>query len=91
VTTADTEERLRETLATIARQVEPDPQAYERAAADWRRRERRRRLLVALLAALIIAIDVIIGLWALDHAAQHGATLSPTSALSTLARLRASL
>jgi hypothetical protein len=81
MTPPTTEARLRDTLAAIANQVEPDPQAYPRAAAAWRRRERRRRLLVALLATIIIAVDVAIGLWALDHAGRAPATPVPVTSM----------
>jgi hypothetical protein len=76
MTPPTTEARLRATLAAIANQVEPDPEAYPRATTAWRRRKRRRRLLVALLATIIIAVDVAIGS---GHPTTPGAPPRPRS------------
>jgi len=62
------EERLRETLDSLAGQVSPSPAAYARAHTEWRRRERRRRTQVIALASVIIAVADALGLWALNSA-----------------------
>lgn len=64
---AETERRLRQALDAVASGVRTRPDAYERALAEWRRRERRRRLIGLLLACLIFALADGIGLWALNH------------------------
>ncbi|MBB6351040.1 hypothetical protein ACWGH8_03770 [Nonomuraea muscovyensis] len=61
------EERLRETLNVLASQVQPQPDAYRQARADWKRRERRRRLVLATLVTIVFALANIIGLWALNQ------------------------
>lgn len=61
------EERLRETLNVLASQVQPSPDAYRQARADWKRRERRRRLVLATLVTIVFALANIIGLWALNQ------------------------
>jgi hypothetical protein len=64
---AETERRLRQALDAVASGVRTRPDAYERALAEWRRRERRRRLIGLLLACLIFALADGIGLWALNY------------------------
>ncbi|ADG88283.1 hypothetical protein [Thermobispora bispora] len=61
------EERLRETLDLLAAQVQPAPDAYRRARAEWKRRERRRRLTLASLMVVVFTLAVLIGLWALNR------------------------
>ncbi|MBX6166659.1 MAG: hypothetical protein IRY84_03300 [Thermobispora bispora] len=61
------EERLRETLDLLAAQVQPAPDAYRRARAEWKRRERRRRLTLAVLMVVVFTLAVLIGLWALNR------------------------
>ena len=68
---AEVEARLRDTLASLAADVEPSPQAYRRAQAAWRRRERRRRVLLLVLATLIIGGADAVGLWALNSTPAH--------------------
>ena len=63
-----TDERLREAFDALAAEVQPDPAAYRRVSAGWRRRERRRRLVLAILAALVFAAADAVGLWALSQA-----------------------
>lgn len=70
--TPSTEERLRDVLDAVADQVVPDPRAYRRTQAAWRRRERRRRLLVAGLATVVIAGADAAGLWALNQTNTRG-------------------
>lgn len=67
----DTEARLRETLRSIAHDVEPSPGAYCRVQATWRRRERRRRILLVVLATLAIGGADAVGIWALNRAPVH--------------------
>ena len=68
---ADVEARLRDTLQSLAGDVQPSPQAYRRAQAAWRRRERRRRILVVVLASLVIGGADAIGIWALNNGPEH--------------------
>ncbi len=68
----ETAQRLREALDAVAGGVQPRPDAYERALAEWRRRERRRRLTAVLLAALLVGGADAVGLWALGRSASHG-------------------
>jgi hypothetical protein len=63
-----TDEQLREAFDAFAAQVRPDPTAYRRASAQWRRRHRRRRLVLAILAAFVFAAADAVGLWALSQA-----------------------
>lgn len=63
----DVEARLRETLQSLAGEVQPSPQAYRRAQAAWRRRERRRRILLVVLATVVIGGADAIGIWALNN------------------------
>jgi len=63
----DTEERLRDVLDAVARQVRLDTRGYQRTQAAWRRRERRRRLVATFIATIIIATAGIVGLWALNR------------------------
>jgi len=65
---SSTEDRLRETLGTLAERVEVAPDAYDRAQREWRRRDRVRRWLVLALAVLVIAAADLVGLWALNNA-----------------------
>lgn len=65
----DTAERLRQALGAVADGVQPRPDAYQRALAEWRRRERRRRLVGVILACLAVATADVIGVWALNHRA----------------------
>jgi hypothetical protein len=69
---AETERRLRQALDAVASGVRTRPDAYERALAEWRRRERRRRLVGLLLACLIFALADGIGLWALNRSSNPG-------------------
>ncbi len=69
--TVDAEARLRETLHSLAEDVEPSPHAYRRAQAAWRRRERRRRILLVVLATLAIGGADALGIWALSSAPAH--------------------
>ena len=71
----DTAQRLREALDAVAGGVRPRPDAYERALAEWRRRERRRRVTGLLLAALLVAGADGVGLWALNRTAGHGSVV----------------
>lgn len=68
---AEVEARLRETLSSLASDVEPSPQAYRRAQAAWRRRERRRRIAMVVLATLIIGGADAVGIWALNNGPEH--------------------
>jgi hypothetical protein len=68
VNAPDADVRLREALDALAAGVQPDPVAYRRASAGWRRRDRRRRLVLAVLAALVFATADAVGLWALSRA-----------------------
>ena len=63
-----TEDRLRDALDALATGVTPDPDAYRRVSAEWRRRERRRRLVLAILVAVVFAVTDAVGLWALNRA-----------------------
>jgi type VI protein secretion system component VasF len=63
-----TEKQLRETLETLAHQVQPAPDAYRAARGDWRRRERRRRLILTILITAVFTLAVLIGLWVLNQA-----------------------
>lgn len=74
---AETERRLRQALDAVASGVRTRPDAYERALAEWRRRERRRRLAGLLLACLIFALADGIGLWALNHGSTHPGLQDP--------------
>jgi len=65
---AETAQRLRQALDAVAGGVHTRPDAYQRALAEWRRRERRRRLVGVLLACLLLAAADGVGLWALNHA-----------------------
>lgn len=65
---ATAEERLSETLAAIATNVQPAPDAYRQVRAEWNRRERRRRLILAILIAIVFTFADAIGLWALNRA-----------------------
>ena len=67
-----TEQLLRQTLKSVAEAVETSPEAFSRAAADWRRRERRRRFAVACIASVVIAVANILSLWALNRASGTG-------------------
>ena len=60
------EERLSDALATLAGQVEPSADPYDRVQSTWRRRERRRRAAAALLAVAVIAGADAAALWALN-------------------------
>jgi len=62
-------ELLREALDAAAGTVRPSPDAYERALADWRRRQRRRRLVGIVVAAVLLAGADGAGLWALNRSA----------------------
>lgn len=62
-------ERLRAALNAAAEEVSPRPDAYERALADWRRREKRRRRVGLIIAAIILIIADIAGLWVLNRQA----------------------
>lgn len=62
------EERLRDALDALATGVTPDPDAYRKVSAEWRRRERRRRLVLAILVAVVFAVADGVGLWALNQA-----------------------
>lgn len=64
----DTETRLREVLGTLADRIEPSADAYQKAHAQWQRRERRRRLVVILLAILLVGGADAVGLWTVSHA-----------------------
>jgi hypothetical protein len=68
----ETAQRLREALDAVAGGVRTSPDAYERALAEWRRRERRRRITAVLLAAALVAGADGIGLWALNRTGNHG-------------------
>jgi 4-amino-4-deoxy-L-arabinose transferase-like glycosyltransferase len=63
----DTAERLRQALGAVADGVLARPDAYQRALAEWRRRERRRRLVGVVLACLLVAVADVVGVWALNH------------------------
>ena len=65
----DTAQRLRQALDAVADGVHSRPDAYQRALAEWRRRERRRRLIGLVLAALLVTAADGIGLWALNRSA----------------------
>ncbi|MFC5730148.1 MULTISPECIES: hypothetical protein [Nocardioides] len=60
------EERLSDTLHSLARGVDPTPDPYDRLHATWRRRERRRRAVAALLAVAVIGGADAAALWALS-------------------------
>lgn len=62
----NTEQRLSETLDTLAGQVGSSTGAFPRARAEWRRRERRRRLVGAVLAVTVVATANGAALWALS-------------------------
>jgi hypothetical protein len=62
-----TADRLRQALGAYADGVRTRPDAYDRALAEWRRRERRRRLVGLVLAGILIAAADALGLWALNH------------------------
>lgn len=66
---SDSVERLREALGAVAGTVRPSPDAYQRALADWRRRERRRRLVGLAVATLLLTAADGAGLWALNRSA----------------------
>ena len=68
---ADVEARLRDTLSSLAADVEQSPQAYRRAQAAWRRRERRRRVLLVVLATIVIGGADAVGLWVLNSGPEH--------------------
>lgn len=63
------ENLLREALGAVAGTVRTSPDAYERALADWRRRQRRRRLAGIVIAAILLAGADGVGLWALNRSA----------------------
>jgi hypothetical protein len=65
----DNVERLREALGAVAGTVRTSPDAYQRALADWRRRERRRRLAGLAVATLLLTAADGVGLWALNRSA----------------------
>jgi hypothetical protein len=65
---APPEDLVRQTLNSLVAPIETPPDAYRRAAADWRRRERRRKVIATIVAIIIIVIADIIGLWALNRA-----------------------
>lgn len=67
---SDLAERLRQALDAAAEGVYPAPDAYQRALAEWRRRERRRRLVALLLACLVFAVSDGVALWALNQGPQ---------------------
>jgi hypothetical protein len=69
MTETESVERLRAALGAVAGNVRTSPDAYERAFADWRRRERRRRLTGLVVAALLLAGADGVGLWALNRSA----------------------
>jgi hypothetical protein len=60
-------DRLRQALVAVADGVNPRPDAYQRALAEWRRRERRRRLAGVVLACLVVAGADTVGVWALNR------------------------
>jgi hypothetical protein len=68
MTTPGTDQRLREAFDALAAGVRPDPTAYRRVSAGWRRRYRRRRLVLAILVAVVFAAADAVGLWALSQA-----------------------
>ncbi len=65
---AAAEDRLRDALDALATGVVPDPDAYRRVSAEWRRRQRRRKLVLAILVAVVFAVADAVGLWALNRA-----------------------
>ena len=71
----ETAQRLREALDAVAGEVHTRPDAYERALAEWRRRERRRRVTALLLAGLLVAGADGVGLWMLNRTAGHGSVV----------------
>lgn len=68
---AELEARLRETLTSLAEDVEPSPDACRRAQRAWRRRERRRRILLVVLSTLVIGAADAVGIWALNAGPEH--------------------
>lgn len=84
--TPDVAERLRQAMNAVAEGVSPRPDAYERALAEWRRRERRRRLIGVVLACLAVAAADLIGIWALNHSSPPASVLfdSPPPAVAPL-------
>jgi len=68
---ADTTRALREALGALADTVRAEPAGYHDALRGWRRRERRRRLILTALVVLVFAAATLIGLWVLNHDANH--------------------
>lgn len=73
----ETAQRLRQALDALAAEVRTRPDAYQRALAEWRRRERRRRLVGLVLACLVFAVADLVGLWALNHGSAQRTTPGP--------------